>query len=125
MAAEPSAPRSAAMSAEDGMSGTVDKRIIQKPQKFSGKDDEWMMWCFVFENYVDLAFPKAAEALARVDETPLDREIAFQSLGAEFHAPAKWLYALLAQTLTGTALKGLMIVKEKNGVEAWRMLKNK
>jgi hypothetical protein len=113
------------MATDDGFSGIVDKRIIQKPSKFSGKDDEWMMWCFVFENYVDLAYPKAAEALARVDETPLDREIAFSSLGEEFHAPAKWLYALLAQTLTGTALKGLMIVKDKNGAEAWRMLKNK
>ena len=102
----------------------VDKRSLHiKPCKYKGNENEWATWRFVFRNFIMLV---ASDLIVYMDHAEeLEEEIDADALGEIAKTAASRIYAILAQFLEGPPLRQLMLVKKSNGLEAWRLLRQR
>jgi hypothetical protein len=101
----------------------VDRRVVQKPPRFDGAEARWLEWSFVFQNFMCIYSPEIAAWITMAGNIG-DTEIPFSDMGGRQQEGAVLLYGLLAQLLGGRALRQLMVVPDRNGLEAWRRLRN-
>ena len=101
------------------MASLLDTRGIAKPPVHDGKDETWGDFAFRFESYVALL--GWSYALESAEDS--DQPIAMDQLAEDPKNIALNLYALLASVTSGRSLSILKLVGQRNGLEAWRLLK--
>ena len=100
--------------------GAVDTRIMNKPDSFYGKDEDWPQFALITRAYVGAISPKmfellkkaedANESIDRVDLDPGDDHLDTQ------------LYYILTMLLKGTAIDKVSLVEYGEGLYLWRLL---
>ncbi len=101
-----------------GIRGSIDTKLISKPDKFRGDSSVWLLWKFTVQNYFRLLNPGLRDRLDVAMTS--DAEIQFGVMTDTEKSESQEVYALLAQLLGDRALLDLMLVPDENGYEAWR-----
>eukprot|EP00971_Amphidinium_carterae_P264164 5240473-Amphidinium_carterae.1 len=86
-----------------GGGGLIDTRALTKPQRFSGKEEEWRDWCFQFEAYAGLL---GHGLLGHMEQAGVltGNMHPIGVLTQDLADLSRSLYFLLAQLLAGKAL---------------------
>ena len=98
---------------------------LQKPQSFSGKEEDWTEWSFVMRSYLAI---QSAEVglLMGAAENPAEPDVSMDAIrarmGATGLAAARKLFHLLVMSVKGPALAVLRSNRDQNGATAWRLL---
>ncbi|CAK0831086.1 unnamed protein product, partial [Prorocentrum cordatum] len=115
------AQRPEAQAEDRRLESIVDTKILSRIGVFSGADEEWRQWCFVFESTAGLVdLEQIMTHCENTDETELGW--ATQSERAQLRM--KVLYHLLIATTRGKALTILQMVPKNNGAIGWKRLKD-
>ena len=100
-------------------SGMIDTKTLGRPERFSGKNEEWSSWAFIFKAWVG-CLPGDADAL--MDEAQnRDHEVKMEVLRPQQQSVSKGLYYSLTLLTRGKAFNILRSVVGKNGLETWRL----
>ena len=75
--------------ATTGFSGIIDTRVIGKPSNFSGSEDHWAEWAFVFMCYVGCLPGDIDGAMKSVESRK--EEVNFQEMGERHTQQSKQL----------------------------------
>ena len=108
------------VSADKKLESIIDTRIIGKIGSFSGNDEDWKHWCFVFESTVGLV---DLEGVIFESENTEEVDLMFLNQTPEVQLRMKALYHLLVATTRGRALTILQMVPRNNGAIGWKRLK--
>ena len=95
-----------------------------EPDKFVGKDEDWMQWKEATEDYADAVHPglKHAMGVAAKKGGPItDRAQLTGVLQEEWDLNAE-LFVLLKRKTTGEAKTLVTSAAKDNGLESWRIL---
>ena len=99
----------------------VDANIVNKIGVFTGDDEDWKQWCFIFESTAGLI---DLDSVLAVSEEVLDEQVlGFTLQTDEIKLRMKALYQLLVSTTRGRALTIMQMVPKGNGAIGWRRLK--
>ncbi len=99
-------------SADKKLESIIDTRIIGKIGSFSGNDEDWKHWCFVFESTVGLV---DLEGVIFESENTEEADLMFLNQTPEVQRRMKALYHLLVATTRGRARTILQMVPCNNG----------
>ena len=99
----------------------VDGNIVNKIGLFSGEDEDWKQWCFIFESTAGLI---DLDSVLAVSEEVVDEKVLTYSVQTdEIKLRMKALYHLLVSTTRGRALTIMQMVPKGNGAIGWRRLR--
>ncbi|CAK0814682.1 unnamed protein product, partial [Prorocentrum cordatum] len=98
----------------------VDTKILSRIGIFSGADEEWRQWCFVFESTAGLVDLEQIMTHCEVTE---ETELGWATQSERVQLRMKVLYHLLIATTRGKALTILQMVPKNNGAIGWKKLK--
>ncbi|CAK0836500.1 unnamed protein product, partial [Prorocentrum cordatum] len=99
----------------------VDTKILSRIGVFSGSDEEWRQWFFVFESTAGLVdLEQIMTHCENTDET----ELGWATQPERVQLRMKVLYHLLIATTRGKALTILQMVPKNNGAIGWKRLKD-
>jgi len=100
----------------------IDTKQIGRPEKFSGRDEDWNEFSFGFTNYLACLHPKLPEVMDKIAKMDTVYKLD-DSLADSDRRTINMLYFILSQLCKGRSRR--IIKKEdktKNGLEAWRLL---
>ncbi|CAK0871316.1 unnamed protein product, partial [Prorocentrum cordatum] len=98
----------------------VDTKILGRIGVFSGDDEDWRQWCFVFESTAGLV--DLEEIMTHCEDTA-ESELGWAAQSEKIQLRMKVLYHLLIATTKGKALTILQMVPKNNGAIGWKRLK--
>eukprot|EP00959_Pyramimonas_sp_CCMP1952_P290235 6070708-Pyramimonas_sp.AAC.1 len=111
-AAGQQSPRGTAAAAEDKrLESIVDTKILGRIGVFSGDDEDWRQWCFVFESTAGLV--DLEEIMTHCEDTA-ESELGWAAQTEKIQLRMKVLYHLLIATTKGKALTILQMVPKNN-----------
>ena len=122
-ASGPQSPRPAAAPAtgvDKKLESIVDTKILSRIGVFSGQDEDWRQWCFVFESTMGLV---DLEQIMTHCETETEAGLNWADQKESIQLRMKVLYHLLIATTRGKALTILQMVPKNNGAIGWKRLK--
>ena len=107
----------------------MDLRAFEKIDSFSGNEDQWGDWSFVFENVVNHESIEAGNVMTWMTQTS-DNENAEKGLdidaGSYFafqvQPLSRELYDILVNTTKGDALRVVRVTDGRDGFLAWKKL---
>ena len=102
------------------MASLLDLRSLSKPQRFNGQEQKWRDWRFSFEAYCGLLADDFQVTMEQSAAHPTP--VSMTALPTRKQEFSKTLFFLLVQLLEGRALAILKMIKDQNGMEAWRQL---
>ena len=101
----------------------VDSRLLGKPQRFLGSEDEWDNWSFTLRAYVVTLGDATWTAPVWMDSVEaLTAEVRNDALGDNARTFSTPFYYILAMLLGGPAMVTKRRVQRGAGLEAWRQL---
>ena len=98
----------------------VDTKILNRIGIFSGADEDWRQWCFVFESMAGLV---DLEQIMQGAEDTSEQELAWDRQRDGVKLRMKVLYHLLIGTVRSKALTILQMVPKNKGAIGWKRLK--
>ena len=105
--------------------GSVDARLLGKPQRFKGDEDRWEDWSFTMRAYATTLGPSDEDwdAPGWMDGAEAHAtEVRNIDLGTKVREFSTQLYFILAMLLDGPAMVTVKRVPRAAGLEAWRQL---
>ncbi|CAK0822283.1 unnamed protein product [Prorocentrum cordatum] len=115
------AQRPEAQAEDRRLESIVDTKILSRIGVFSGADEEWRQWCFVFESTAGLVdLEQIMTHCENTDET----ELGWATQSERVQLRMKVLYHLLIAATRGKALTILQMVPKNNGAIGWKRLKD-
>jgi hypothetical protein len=97
----------------------IDATIVSKVGIFSGIEEDWKTWCFVFESTTGLI---DLDGIRGVSEAVADEVGLADDNQTDIKLRMKALYHLLVSTTRGRALTIMQMVPKNNGSIGWRRL---
>ena len=104
----------------------IDTKTFGKPPTFTGQDDQFQDWEFIFSNYcamldVNLGtlMTSSKSMTTEVDMNNLNSD---PTINAQYKAISVTLFRILTQVVKGKALRLLRNTTDNNGLEAWRKI---
>ena len=114
------APAGATTAENKKLESIIDTRILGKIGTFSGDDQDWKPWCFVFESTAGLI---DLDTILLASESEDESKLKFADQTSDVQLRMKALYHLLVSTTRGRALTILQMVPKNDGAVAWKRLK--
>jgi hypothetical protein len=108
-----------------GAEGDSLARALGRPAAFSGQDDAWEEWSFIFRGYMVLNTLCSDEELREIEGTDRIPDLLLENLGPVHETMSKRMYYVLATFLRGSGLLVLRKVGIGEGYIAWRALHDK
>jgi hypothetical protein len=102
-----------------------DWKTLGRPPTFSGHEDDWTEWSFVFRSYASVLAPEAQALVDAAEENGqavLSMEMIDQRLGAGGLAASRKIFYALVMSAKGPALAVVRSAPMHNGAEARRLL---
>ena len=96
----------------------------REPEKFIGKDEDWLQWKETLEDYADAVRPGLKNVMAVASDIKAaikDRAQLAGVLESEWNLNAE-LFVLLKRKTTGEAKTLVTSAERNNGLESWRIL---
>ena len=106
--------------ADKKLESIVDTKILSRIGAFSGKDEDWRSWSFVFESTAGLI---DLESILTQCEVADEFSLELSKQAAPVQLRMKALYHLLVATVRGRALTMMQMVPKGNGAIAWKRMK--
>ena len=101
----------------------LDARLLGRPPRFGGAEAEWADWVFQTRAYFDTLGDEVPTALDAAETA--GRAVPLVTLRAPLQDASRKVYYVLAMLLHGPPLLMLRGVERGNGLEAWRLLKER
>ena len=101
----------------------LDARLLGRPPRFGGSEAEWQDWSFQARAYLDTLSPTTGEAIEGAETA--GRPVPARGLRVEHQEASRKIFYVLAMLLHGPPLLLLRSVERGNGLEAWRLLKDR
>ena len=94
----------------------IDARLDVKVAQFSGRDEDWFLWCLRFEAYTSLLGWQGYMETAR----DLGTEVRNEVLAEEAGQVSLGLFNLLVTKCEGKAMGIIRATRRGEGLECWR-----
>ena len=101
----------------------IDSKLLGRPPLFDGSEAAWADWQFQTRAYFETLDSDVSDSLEMCELAT--GEIPFARLNDPAKAAARKVFYILAQLLKGPALLELRRVERGNGLECWRLLRNR
>lgn len=115
------APQPAAVPAVPPSTASVlDTKLLGKPEKFSGQEEQWRDWSFVTRSYIGLMNPRLVQMLKISEqlENPIDEA----TLDPDQAEGSRQFFFVLVMLVKGKATTELQAAPHGQGLEAWGLL---